>query len=85
MEQFKTYRVNPQATAYVEDHNTLPVLQPVKGRIYRAMSWSTAQDGYTTAGVGMYCGNGEWFDPSNPVAIDSTEKMKWADYIEDIS
>ncbi|HHJ1043826.1 TPA: hypothetical protein ACQFIS_003728 [Escherichia coli] len=85
MDQFTQYRVNPQAMAYVEDHKTLPVLQPVKGRIYRGLAWDTAQDGYKTVAVGMYCGNGEWFDPNNPIALDSTEKMKWADYIEDIS
>ena len=85
MEQFTQYRVNPQAMAYVEDHKTLPVQTPIKGHIYRAMSWNPAQDGYNTVAVGMYCGDGEWFDPNNPVSIDSTEKMKWADYIEDIS
>lgn len=85
MDQFTQYRVNPQAMAYVEDHKTLPVQTPIKGHIYRAMSWNPSQDGYKTVAVGMYCGNGEWFVPNNPIALDSTEKMKWADYIEDIS
>ncbi|AIT14203.1 TPA: hypothetical protein IFC62_004990 [Escherichia coli] len=85
MEQFTQYRVNPQAMAYVEDHKTLPVLTPIKGHIYRAMQWNNAYNGYKAVSAAMYLGDGEWFDPNNPGALDSTEKMTWADYIEDIS
>lgn len=85
MVKHTTYRFNKRPYAYVDTHESLPVITPTKGKTYRAYRWCNEKEDYIGGCIAVYQGNGEWSDPFNPGSTAYIESMPWADYIEEFN
>lgn len=76
-----TYRIALDPSRTVQDHETLPVMQPEVGKWYAAYTWEVHHEAYAGGVLAIYMGNGQWADPDNP-GVDYTNRFfKWCDYI----